>query len=428
MRIQVGLPLAAVCLALIGCAAPGSKKNPTDDANSPFMGTKLTNPSRDPSSPPAEVDVLLAGQVVEKAFGKRVPNASIQVVDLEDANAASAARLDVRANSDGYFFIPGLQRGHHYQLIGRVKDGDHLLSGITLASPPNPRLAIYLSEDLSTPSTPAPLAAPTPPAADKGAAPSAILSPPKTNPAPTNPGFSGDPPLNRIADGPQPETGGFSKAPLPPTATIPNGTGNPILPPPPSFSGQPQPTPSAPTSAPPADQTRRDAPPPRTAPPFCVLEGSRLDNFALPTLEGGSWEFRRDPSRKLVLLDFWKSNCGPCLAAIPRLERLQEKYGGDGLEVVGIAYEDEGPAAQQNLNVRSARARLHMNYTILMGADSRSGPCPVRSQFLVDRFPTLVLIDGNGEILWRSSPQGLSDQAFRELDAWIDRQLHAPSK
>ncbi len=48
----------------------------------------------------------------------------------------------------------------------------------------------------------------------------------------------------------------------------------------------------------------------------------------------------------------------------------------------------------------------------------------MRSQFLVDSFPRLVLIDENGDILWRSSPEGLNQQAFNELERWIDRQLH----
>ena len=384
-----------------------------DGPGSPFTGAKLTKPGRDPAAPP-EADVLLAGQVVEKAFGKRVANASIQVVDLEDANPTPGARLDFTANSDGYFFIPGLQLGHHYQLIARSKDADHLRSGMTLAAPPNPRVSIYISEDLTSPLTPAPLAPPTPPAAAPPSAdkqpttPPAVLSPPKAAPGP-DAAAPATPPLNRIAQGSLSEPGGFQKVPVPPTAEIPYGKPNPVLPPPPTFTPA-QPPAASPMDVPRVDQTRHDSPAPRGAPPFCVLEGNRLDNFSLPTLDGPSWEFRRDPPRKLVLLDFWKSNCGPCREAIPHLVQLQNVYGRDGLEVVGIAYEDGGPLAKQG--VREARARYHINYTILMGADSEAGACPVRSQFLVDRFPRLVLIDETGDILWRSSPEGLSDDEF----------------
>jgi hypothetical protein len=116
------------------------------------------------------------------------------------------------------------------------------------------------------------------------------------------------------------------------------------------------------------------------------------------------------------------------LQAIPHLRALQEQYGRDGLEVVGIAYEDPGPRADQVMNVRNARARCNINYTVLMGADSPAGLCPVRSQFVVDSFPRLVLIDENGDIIWRSSPEGLNQQAAKELDWWIDRQLHPTPK
>jgi len=46
---------------------------------------------------------------------------------------------------------PATQRN---QLIARVKDGTKMLSGTTLATPPNPRVTIYLSEDNTNDNTP----------------------------------------------------------------------------------------------------------------------------------------------------------------------------------------------------------------------------------------------------------------------------------
>ena len=207
MRTSIRVGLTACCLGLLGCTAPGHKPDAPDAAPRPFTGTALTRPTTRDPGPPPEVDNLLAGQVLDKAFNRRVSNASIQIVDLQDPNPAPAARLDVAASSDGYFFIPGLQRGHHYQLIARIKDGDRILSGTTLAMPPNPRLSIYLSEDFTSPSTPAPLGPPTAPgkpAADKTpAAPSAALDPP-TRPRPDGSLDTNIPPppaLNKIEIG-----------------------------------------------------------------------------------------------------------------------------------------------------------------------------------------------------------------------------------
>ena len=158
------------------------------------------------------------------------------------------------------------------------------------------------------------------------------------------------------------------------------------------------------------------------------MVGKHLNDLALNTLDGQTWEFRRDPPRKLVLLDFWKTTCPPCQSAIKYLRGYQNKYGADGLEVAGIAYEDPGRPDEQLARLRNARQFLHINYAILLGADSSAGPCPVRSQFLVDSFPRLVLIDGNGDILWRSSAEGMSERAFAELDWEIDHVLHAPPR
>jgi thiol-disulfide isomerase/thioredoxin len=159
-----------------------------------------------------------------------------------------------------------------------------------------------------------------------------------------------------------------------------------------------------------------------------VLLGDKLDDFALADWNGKTWRFRDDAPRKLVLVDFWKTNCPPCRAAIPHLAALQEKYGGDGLDVVGIAYEDPGPLETQQMNVRAARLRYNINYTLLRGADTPAGRCPVREQFLVEQFPRLVLIDGSGEILWRSSLDGLDAPQLAELEREIQRKLHPPAK
>src|SRR5215510_628056 len=39
----------------------------------------------------------------------------------------------------------------------------------------------------------------------------------------------------------------------------------------------------------------------------------------------------------IIVLDFWATWCGPCIAEIPSLNRLQEKYASKGVKVVGVA-------------------------------------------------------------------------------------------
>jgi thiol-disulfide isomerase/thioredoxin len=154
--------------------------------------------------------------------------------------------------------------------------------------------------------------------------------------------------------------------------------------------------------------------------PSCVLTGDTLYNFALRDVNGQPWEFRQRRGR-VVLLDFWGTWCVPCLQAVPHLNILQSSYGPYGLEVVGIEYEREPvPLPEQAQRVHRVRQRLGINYRLLLASDSPY-PCPVKSQFGVSQFPTLVLLSERGQIIWRSA--GLGPQELRELEVIIRQQL-----
>jgi thiol-disulfide isomerase/thioredoxin len=360
---------------------------------------------------------MLAGEVRD-SFNRLVPNAYIQIVDLQDPRGG-AAPIEYQGDKNGYFTIQGLQPGKHYQLIARTKDGERLLAGSTLATAPNPRLRIVLNEDYTSPSTP-PVPVPKPlPERGKGGKPSgpaAIIQPPRPEddgppkpPAETN---SGAPDLSRVV-GPKPG----ERWPASPPASMP-----PKPPPPASTPHNPDDDPLLPRAPSGADARPRDpsAGIVQTAQvpvPSCVLVGKKLDNFALFDLDGQPWEYKRDRRGRLTLLHFWHSSCVPCLYTVPSLVEWQKRYGASGLEVVGIAYE-KGERDRQVANVRAIRGRYAINYTTLLGEADR---CPVERDFKVAAFPTLVLIDENGEIVWRG--EGYDQRKLQELEFEVRKRL-----
>lgn len=45
---------------------------------------------------------------------------------------------------------------------------------------------------------------------------------------------------------------------------------------------------------------------------------------------------------KVVVLDYWATWCAPCRAEFPALDRLQERLGAEGLEVVAVSVDRGG--------------------------------------------------------------------------------------
>ena len=93
---------------------------------------------------------------------------------------------------------------------------------------------------------------------------------------------------------------------------------------------------------------------------------------------------------KLVLLNFWATWCEPCRAEISQFSAWQRRYAPRGLQVLGVAMDDELSAVAQ------VAQRQNLAYPVLMG-DAQLG----QLYGGVLGLPLSYLIDPQGRIVER---------------------------
>lgn len=142
-----------------------------------------------------------------------------------------------------------------------------------------------------------------------------------------------------------------------------------------------------------------------------------LSIAADPPRPAPSWSLRDRNGRirisseflgKVVILNVWATWCGPCLEEVPMFIAIQEKYGPDGLVIIGVSTDAEGFAV-----VGPFMDQYGVNYLVtLINADfsQKYGPLEfIPSTFIIDRKGMIV------ENFVGSYPQETFDSAILPL-------------
>ena len=117
--------------------------------------------------------------------------------------------------------------------------------------------------------------------------------------------------------------------------------------------------------------------------------GAELPDYAFTDFDGKARKLA-DFRGKYLLLDFWGTWCGPCVAEIPHLKEAYEKYRSRGFEILGM---------DQDESVDKVKKFLVDKGVTWTQATTDSIKELLEKRFRITAYPTTVLLDPNGKII-----------------------------
>jgi thiol-disulfide isomerase/thioredoxin len=113
-------------------------------------------------------------------------------------------------------------------------------------------------------------------------------------------------------------------------------------------------------------------------------------------------------NNKFKVLEFWATWCKPCLAAVPHLNKLQQKFGDQN--IVFLSFTNESPA-------KTAPTLQRVKFETIVVSDQTK---TIHKTLNIEHdgtmgLPRTVLIDDENKIVWYGTPNKLTSQLIEKF-------------
>lgn len=125
------------------------------------------------------------------------------------------------------------------------------------------------------------------------------------------------------------------------------------------------------------------------------LSKKNFSDFEAETTDGQLHHLAEYVGRgQYVLLDFWASWCGPCIASFPLMKQMHEVFGERGLRIIGVSV-DQDKNSWLNAVDKHQLPWLQLRETLA----SQSNRTSASEKYGITGVPTLVLIAPDGIVI-----------------------------
>ena len=137
---------------------------------------------------------------------------------------------------------------------------------------------------------------------------------------------------------------------------------------------------------------------------YTEWRGQIAPDFETKTLDGTTFRLSENVGKKIIVLNFFATWCGPCRAEMPELNRYFNAHKSESFLLLGIDSEEQPDRVQDFLH------ELKVDFPA--GIDSG----PIQRNYGVNSFPTTVVIGVDGKVqFYETGSLANADVAFDKL-------------
>lgn len=138
------------------------------------------------------------------------------------------------------------------------------------------------------------------------------------------------------------------------------------------------------------------------------LIGQKAPAFEMPLLGGGAFDLSQHLGKRVIVLDFWATWCGPCIEAMPEVMAAVENFAPSEVMLVALNQQEASRKVEKFLGAKGWN-----DLTVALD-DGKA-----RAAYQITGIPSTVIIgkDGRVQMVHTGYHKGLEDDLKDDINA-----------